>query len=85
MLKVIFQQLIGIKFSWGLPTKSFRFDQPFPSNLLKTNFPLKMVFTKCLAKQQWLMTCACPQKVVYDKWQITSGDIPHRIRNALLS
>ena len=38
------QYWIGIKSSWpygALPLESLRFDQPLPSNLLKTDFPLK--------------------------------------------
>ena len=40
-------------FHGDLRTESLGLDQPFPSNLLKTDFGLKMAIHKCLTKQQW--------------------------------
>ena len=31
-----------LRFNWGLPLKLSRLDQPLPSNLLITDFPLKL-------------------------------------------
>ena len=39
----------------GLPLKSIGLDQLLPSNLLKTDFPLKLTIHKCQRKQQCIV------------------------------
>ena len=39
----------GIEISWDLLKEPLRCDQQLPSNLLKTDFQLKMAIHKCLA------------------------------------
>ena len=52
---LIFQHLIGIEVSWGLPLKPIRLNQLLLSNLLKTDFPLKLTIHKCQRKQQCIV------------------------------
>ena len=56
----------------------------FPSNLLKTDFPLKMAINKCFAKQQWLMTVLVFKKL-YGSSSITSDKLPQMTFDFVMS
>ena len=43
---------LALKLHGGLLLKSFRLDESLSSNLLKTDFPLKLTIHKCQRKQQ---------------------------------